>query len=100
MNSTTSVLILGIAFAIIAGIMNGTFTLPMRYLGRWSWENVWALFIMVACVILPIGIVSVTLPGFAHVLGSVTPRAIAMACVSGFEYWLGRAISDIENCGE
>ncbi|MHB1838389.1 MAG: L-rhamnose/proton symporter RhaT [Acidobacteriaceae bacterium] len=89
MNSTTSVLVLGIAFAIIAGIMNGTFTLPMRYLGRWSWENVWALFIMVSCVILPIGIVSVTLPGFAHVLGSVPPRAIVMACVSGFAWGFG-----------
>ena len=49
----TSYLVLGITFAIIAGIMNGIFTLPMRYMGRWSWENVWALFILVCCVIMP-----------------------------------------------
>lgn len=69
--------------------MNGSFTLPMKYLGRWSWENVWALFIVVSCVILPIVIVSVTLPGFTHVLWDAPPRAVVVACVSGFAWGFG-----------
>ncbi|MGH9397618.1 MAG: L-rhamnose/proton symporter RhaT [Terriglobia bacterium] len=89
MNFTTSVLVLGITFAIISGIMNGTFSLPMRYLGRWSWENVWAMFIVVSCVIMPIVIVVVTVPGFAHVLASAPPRAVVMACVTGFAWGFG-----------
>lgn len=44
---------LGFFLAILSGFMNGTFTLPMKYLGRWNWENVWALFILVSCLILP-----------------------------------------------
>jgi L-rhamnose-H+ transport protein len=87
--NVTSVLVLGITFAIIAGIMNGTFTLPMKYMGRWGWENVWALFILVSCVIMPIVIVGVTLPGFMHVLESSPQRAVAMACVSGFAWGFG-----------
>ncbi len=85
----TSVLVLGTTFAILAGIMNGTFTLPMRYMGRWTWENVWGLFILISCVIMPIVIVSVTLPEFMVVLASAPSRAIVIACASGFAWGLG-----------
>jgi len=40
----SSVVGLGILLAAVSGLMNGTFTLPMRYLGRWSWENEWSDF--------------------------------------------------------
>lgn len=85
----TSYLLLGITLAIIAGIMNGIFTLPMRYMGRWAWENVWALFILVSCVIMPIVVVRTTVPGFAEVLAGVPHRAVALACVSGFAWGFG-----------
>jgi len=49
----SSVVGLGILLAAVSGLMNGTFTLPMRYLGRWSWENVWALFIVTSCLVMP-----------------------------------------------
>jgi L-rhamnose-H+ transport protein len=84
-----SVLVLGITLAIVAGIMCGIFTLPMRYLGRWSWENVWALFILVSCVLMPIVIVATTLPGFMHVLASAPSRAVAAACILGFAWGFG-----------
>lgn len=87
--STAAILTLGITFAIISGIMNGTFTLPMRFLGQWSWENVWAVFIVVSCVIMPLGIVAVTLPGFAQVLTSAPVRAIVLACAAGFAWGFG-----------
>ncbi|MGH9353050.1 MAG: L-rhamnose/proton symporter RhaT [Terriglobia bacterium] len=89
MNFTASASILGIVFALLSGIMSGTFTLPMRYLGRWSWENVWAIFIVISCVIMPIGIVAVTLPGFAHVLAIAPAKAVVMACVTGFAWGFG-----------
>ncbi len=44
----------GFTLAVLSGLMNGTFTLPMRYLGRWSGENVWSVFITVACLVMPV----------------------------------------------
>lgn len=85
----TSYLALGIVFAILAGIMNGTFTLPMRYMGRWSWENVWALFMMVCCVIMPVVIARATVPDFVEVIGQAPHRAVMLACVSGFAWGFG-----------
>jgi L-rhamnose-H+ transport protein len=89
MNGTTAGLTLGIAFAIISGLMNGTFTLPMRFLGRWSWENVWALFILVSCVVMPVAIAWITLPGFTHTLGRAPTRAVLFALVTGFTWGFG-----------
>lgn len=85
----TPYLVLGIAFAMLAGMMNGAFTLPMRYMARWSWENVWALFILVSCVMLPIVIACTTVPDFAEVLRQAPHRAIVLACVSGFAWGFG-----------
>ncbi|MES2222521.1 MAG: L-rhamnose/proton symporter RhaT [Acidobacteriota bacterium] len=85
----TSSVVLGITFALIAGVMNGIFTLPMRYMGRWSWENVWGLFILVCCVIMPIVIAWTTVPNFAAVIAQAPHRAVALACVLGFAWGFG-----------
>ena len=82
----TPYLVLGITFAMLAGMMNGAFTLPMRYMARWSWENVWALFILVSCVMLPIVIACTTVPDFAEVLRQAPHRAL---CWHAFQGLLG-----------
>ena len=56
------VVIVGALLAVLSGVMNGLFTLPMRFLGRWSWENVWSVFIAVACLLLPAVIVTAAAP--------------------------------------
>lgn len=89
MHLSASVLAFGIACAIVSGIMNGIFTLPMRYLGQWSWENVWALVMLVPCVIIPIAIVWFTVPGFMGVLRASPPQAIFFAAVLGFAWGFG-----------
>ena len=84
MNGTTTDLTQGTAIAILSGLMNGTFTLPMRFLGRWSWENVWGLQIFVSCVVMPVAIAWITFPGFTHALGEAPTRAVLIALVTGF----------------
>ncbi|HKS74146.1 MAG TPA: L-rhamnose/proton symporter RhaT [Terriglobales bacterium] len=89
MDSTSSALGLGLALAVISGLMNGTFTLPMRYLGRWSWENVWALFILIACVLMPVVIATATVSRLGEVLRQAPVHAIAMAVICGFAWGFG-----------
>ncbi len=79
----------GISLAILSGVMNGTFTLPMRYLGRWSWENVWFLFIAISCVVMPVVIVFLTVSDVGAVLSAVPRRALVVALVTGFAWGFG-----------
>ena len=89
MAATSSMVIWGITLAILSGIMNGTFTLPMRFLGRWSWENVWGLFIAVACVLMPVSVALATISNLSAALAAAPPRAIAAALASGFAWGFG-----------
>jgi L-rhamnose-H+ transport protein len=89
MDTTSSVLAMGLALAILSGLMNGTFTLPMRYLGRWSWENVWTLFILVSCLIMPVAIAATTVSNLGKTLHQAPAQGIMMAIVCGFAWGFG-----------
>ncbi len=89
MNPTSSALTLGITLAVVAGLMNGTFTLPMRYLGRWSWENVWALFILVSCILMPVVIVAASASHVLEAFREAPARGIVLASLCGFAWGFG-----------
>lgn len=89
MSVPASTLATGVGCAVTAGIMCGIFALPMKYLGRWAWENVWAAFILVSCVLMPIAIAWSTIPHLAAVLRATPAHAIAMACLLGFAWGFG-----------
>jgi L-rhamnose-H+ transport protein len=85
----TAALAIGISLAIASGIMNGIFTLPMRYLGAWEWENVWSLFILVACILLPAVVLLTTVPGAMHILAAAPVAAERAALLGGFLWGFG-----------
>jgi len=69
--------------------MNGSFTLPMRFLGRWEWENVWSLFIAGACLLLPAAILTAIAPQSWTVLAHAPQHAIWVAIGAGFAWGFG-----------
>ncbi len=84
-----SVVALGALLALLSGIMNGLFTLPMRFLGRWSWENVWSVFIAGACLVLPAAILTATSPANWHLLAHAPRHASLIALGTGFAWGFG-----------
>ena len=44
---------IGIALALLAGLMSGNCMLPMKFTRSWKWENTWLVFSLVSLVILP-----------------------------------------------
>jgi len=58
--------------------------LPMRHLSRWSWENVWALYIVVACLIMPPAVFFLTVSNPHQVLAAAPARAEIFALTTGF----------------
>jgi L-rhamnose-H+ transport protein len=69
--------------------MCGAFALPMKYLGRWSWENVWAIFILVSCVLMPAIIARTTAPAFTQILRAAPAGAVLAATLTGFAWGFG-----------
>ena len=83
------VVIVGALLAVLSGVMNGLFTLPMRFLGRWSWENVWSVFIAVACLLLPAVIVTAAAPSSWGLLTQAPGPAVTIALATGFAWGFG-----------
>jgi L-rhamnose-H+ transport protein len=73
----------------LSGVMNGSFTVPMRFLGRWEWENVWAIFITVSCLLMPAAIISAVAPHSWSVLAHAPGPAIRVALLAGFAWGFG-----------
>jgi L-rhamnose-H+ transport protein len=70
----------GLLLLVIAGVMNASFTLPMKYTRRWAWENTWLAWTLFALLVLPIAITVGTVPHLREVYGSAA-RGIVLAVI-------------------
>lgn len=89
MVANNSLIYWGISLAVLSGLMNGNFTLPMRYLTRWAWETVWAVFIMVACVIMPPVMLVLNVHHPLQILAEASGRAELIAVATGLIWGFG-----------
>lgn len=96
MNNAMAAIIL----LVIAGVMNGSFTLPMKYTREWAWENTWLIWTIWAVVIFPPVTTLVTVPHLRGVYSSVAPAIIitVAACGAGWgisQVFFGLAVDSV-----
>jgi len=53
---------IGVFLTIVAAVLNGNFALPLKHNRKWSWENSWTVYSVVAFVLIPLGLVYLTNP--------------------------------------
>jgi L-rhamnose-H+ transport protein len=81
--------ITGIALVMLSGLFNGLFTTAMKLEPRWKWENIWLIFIVVACLLMPAALVFSVSSTWFDVL-TQTPRYAVVAALSfGFAWGFG-----------
>lgn len=82
MNST----VVGVLLLLVAGAMNGSFTLPMKFTKGWAWENTWLAWTFWALVLFPPVVTLATVPQLRAVYGSAPGSALAIviACGAGW----------------
>jgi L-rhamnose-H+ transport protein len=73
----------GVVTLIIAGVANGSFTIPMKYTRKWAWENTWLAWTVLALVVLPFAAAFVTIPNLSMVYHSAAPNIILVVCGFG-----------------
>jgi L-rhamnose-H+ transport protein len=52
----------GLLILVLAGVLNASFTLPMKYTRRWAWENTWLAWTIFALLVLPPVVTYATVP--------------------------------------
>jgi len=72
----------GLALTVVGGVMQGSFTLPMKFTSHWAWENTWLAYATIGLLILPAGIAAWTVPHWMEVYQRSASHTllVTMAC--------------------
>jgi L-rhamnose-H+ transport protein len=82
----------GVLLAVLGGMLNGSFTGPMKFTRNWAWENVWLLYAIVGLLCIPIAIAIITVPDLMSVYRNADPTAILLAVLFGFGWGVGSVL--------
>jgi L-rhamnose-H+ transport protein len=89
---TVSQLSTGIIFILIAAFFQGTFALFMKFMGKWKWENFWAVFSVAALIISPLLCAVFLVPDFTAILVSSPSEALLISLFCGLLWGVGSVL--------
>lgn len=79
-------------FIIAAGMVNASFTLPLKRMREWPWENAWLIWTFTALVIFPLIAAVLTIPHLASNYIEANPRILLKICLYGTGWGTAQAL--------
>jgi len=75
---------------VVAGVMNGSFALPTKYIKTWRFEHIWLNYAIWAFVILPWLTLFVLYPQVGQIYKMMSPQTGLILLVGGFLFGAGQ----------
>jgi len=85
----TEQLMLGLALVVLAGALEGLFSLGVTRTPKWKWENSWGLGSFIALVVVPWPLALLTVPNLAAVYGEIPTSRLLLTFLFGVGWGLG-----------
>lgn len=85
----------GIALAVAAAFINGNFAVPLKGAKKWSWENSWAVYSLVALLISPWALAWFTLPRLGETYGKLSAAEILTPLAFGAAWGVSQVLLGI-----
>ncbi len=82
--------ILALSLIFLAGILNGSFALPTKYITRWKFEHIWLNFSFWGFVIVPWLIMLYLVPQILQIYTRITPFLLLVIMAGGLFYGAGQ----------
>jgi len=73
----------GLLLLLVAGVMNASFTLPMKFTRRWAWENTWLIWTIFALLVLPVVVTLITVAHLGEIYSEAGPGLILTVAAFG-----------------
>jgi hypothetical protein len=83
-------ILFALAMVLIAGLINGSFAAPMKFMTRWDEENIWLIFSFWGFIILPWLTILVMAPNVLEVLDVVPQKLLLTMIAGGIAFGLGQ----------
>lgn len=80
---------IGFVLIVFGGIMEGVFSLPLKYTSKWSWENIWGAGSLMALLIVPWPLAFLTVPGLLDVYRSANFQTLLFVMLFGAGWGAG-----------
>ena len=80
---------MGYLLVVAAGVLQGSFMVPMKFTRRWAWENTWLGFASTAYLIWPWLFVWATLPHLSAVFAATSLRSLVVVELLGLGWGVG-----------
>ena len=82
----------GFLLVLLAGLLQGTFVLPMTLVRRWSWEHTWATFSLFGMFLFNWLITLYLVPGIFAVYSASPSRDLAVLALFGMGWGIGAVL--------
>lgn len=82
----------GIGFAVLGGVLQGAMLWPMKFMGKWDWENTWLAFSAAAYLLAPWALALWSVPRLAEALANASTRALGLTFLFGLGWGLGTVL--------
>lgn len=66
---------LGLLLVVLGGIMEGSFSLPLKRTPKWDWENIWGAGSLMALLLVPWLLAILTVPRLGQVYSLASGKA-------------------------
>lgn len=85
-------LLIGLLFVLLAGLLQGSFVLPMTLVRRWSWEHTWATFSLLGMFVFNWIITLAFIPNILAVYDASPGRDLAILALFGVGWGIGAVL--------
>src|SRR5882724_399640 len=82
----------GFLLLVVAGVMNASFALPMKFTRRWAWENTWAVWTGLALLLMPLIGAAITVPQLPHVYAQAGTRSVVLVAACGMGWGIAQVL--------
>lgn len=91
---------IGLALAVAAGLMNGSFATPLKKVRGWEWEHSWFLWSVTGLILVPAAVVAATVQDPISVYAAAPAGALAAVAALGVVWGIsailfGRAVEGV-----
>jgi L-rhamnose-H+ transport protein len=85
-------MLVGLALSVLSGILDGSTVLPMHFVRKWRWENIWLVFCGSEMILVPLLTAALVLPEARAVYESVPSGIVLTTVLFGLMFGLGNLL--------
>lgn len=82
-------LLIGLGIVLLAGLFQGSFMLPSKWMSGWSWENYWLIFAAAAYLVCPWLLALATIPDLLDVYRGASIGSVVWVILFGMGWGIG-----------